>query len=386
MKTPDLKELRRQHFPVTRDRIYLNHASYGPLTQDATDAHRRELETFTRGDLTDTTSRAIDACDRARAKTAQLLSCLPSDIAFFKGTTEALALVPLGLTWSEGDEVIVYARDHPNVLAPWIGLQSAGVVIRAIEGDGESFTADDVLAQMTVRTRAVALSWVHYEHGFRAPIEELGRLCRDRGAWFVLDAIQGIGVLELRVAEAHADVVAASTYKWLLGGLGLAVAYCSPRARRELRVPVAGFLGQRNFSDVPARSRFSLDLRDDARRFESSLPPLGNVEALTANVGLLLELGPAWTEERAISLCARIDAGLSERGYDVVRPPGPRSSIVSAWTGDVEPSRIKAALTAHRVTCSRVLDRGLLRVTPHYYNTNEDVDELLSALDSIPAR
>jgi len=383
---PDLDQLRRTHFPVTADQVFLNHSSYGPPTRDAIDASARSLEVLSRGNVAHITEHAIETCDRGRSAVATLLSCTPADIAFFKGTTEALALVALGATWRANDEVIVYRRDHPNVINPWLALESVGVKMRYIEDRDGGYTAADVRALIGPRTRAVALSWVQFEHGFRVPIEEIGALCRAHDVWFVVDAIQGLGVLELRAPAVQADVIAAGTYKWLLGGFGLAVAYLSPRARRELRVPVTGFLGQRDLSAALAGTGQPTDLSDDARRFESSTPSLAAIEGLIANIELLLGLGAEWVEARAVGLAARIGAGLVERGYDLARPPGRPTSIVSAWVGERDRGRIEAALTAKRVTCSRVLRQGLLRASPHCYNIDADADMLLAALDTVHGR
>src|SRR5262249_39692424 len=151
-------------------------------------------------------------------------------------TTEALALVPLALDWRHGDEVVLYEREFPNLVFPWLQLRKKGVRIRFVRDRGNRFEVDDVVGLVTDRSRVVSLSLVNFVSGFRAPLEEIGRACRELEVWLLVDAIQAAGAIPVSPIELGADVLAGGGYKHLLSGYAAALCYCSERARSELDI------------------------------------------------------------------------------------------------------------------------------------------------------
>src|SRR5207249_2785353 len=145
-------------------------------------------------------------------------NCSAADIAILHSTTEGLSLVAQGLDWEAGDEVISYELEHPNAVYPWKNLADRGVVIRYIKDAGYRFDADQVAELITDRTRVVCLSLVNFGHGFRSPVERISAMCKPRGIWVVIDAVQAVGSISVDVAALGADIVSAHAYKWLLGG------------------------------------------------------------------------------------------------------------------------------------------------------------------------
>jgi selenocysteine lyase/cysteine desulfurase len=254
------------------------------------------------------------------------------------------------------------------------------VRVRFIKDRGFRFEASDVEELINERTRVVCLSLVNFAHGFRAPIERIGRICRERGIWLVVDAVQALGVIPLDARSLGADIISAHAYKWLLGGFGLSLCYCSPRARRELRVPQIGWMGRREVTDLSALLRFDIDLTDEARRFEPSEPHLAGLYGLAASLDLLVSVGRDTIAVAVARLVEQTITGLQDRGYEVVssQREGERSSIVSARPPGVESETIRAALERARVSCS--IREGRIRVAPHFYNQPEDVARLLTCL------
>ncbi len=153
-----------------------------------------------------------------------MINAEPADIAVLNSTGHGTALVAQGLDWREGDEVITYAKEYPTLVLPWLQLRDRGVRVRFVEDRGCRYEIDDVEALITSKTRVVALSLVNFAHGFRAPLEEIGTLCKDRDIWFVVDACQALGAVPVDVGELDADIVSAHAYKHLLGGFGVSFA------------------------------------------------------------------------------------------------------------------------------------------------------------------
>lgn len=384
MKTAalDIETLRREQFPITRTWTYLNHATYGPLPRSSVEAaialYRRMSEEM----LGDLVSEWIVAVDQLRAKAARLINCQPEDVALLRSTTEGLSLVPQGLDWRPGDQVITYQLEFPSDVYPWMNLAHLGVEVRFVEDRNHRFTVEDVASLITPKTRAIDFSLVNFAHGFRAPLEQIGRMCQERGIWFVVDATQAMGALQVDARALGADIVCAHAYKFLLSGFGVAICYCSPRARTELRVAEAGWKSIEKAAEYTNMLNFNLDFARRARRFESGIQSLASVHSLAATLDLLLEVGPDVIEERVLGITEELTEGLIERGFEVLssRVPSERSGIVSAKKESMDTPAIQRILAAEHIACA--VREGRIRLSPHFYNTSEEVAKCLACLPS----
>jgi cysteine desulfurase / selenocysteine lyase len=380
VETLDIEAIRKDQFPITRAGTYLNHATYGPLPRchvEAANQFNHDLAERMMGDFLD---QWIDKVDEVRDKAAQLMNCEREDIAMLKNTTEGLCLVSQGLDWQPGDEVITYELEFPSDVYPWMNLRDKNVVVRFVKDRGYRFDASDVAELITPRTKVVCLSLVNFAHGFRAPIEEIGRLCQEKGIWLVVDAIQALGAMRVDVQALGADIVSAHGYKFLLSGWGLSVCYCSPRTRRELRVPQPGWKSIERAADINSMMNYNLDFPSSARRFESGVQSLSAVHGMGATLDLLLSIGPDVIEERVLQISTSVSDGLQAKGFQVTssQRPGERSGILSAMRNGVDTAAIQHALNRNKVSCA--MREGRIRVSPHFYNSAEDVQRLLSCL------
>ncbi len=154
----------------------------------------------------------------------------PDEIAFTKNVSEGLNMVATALPWQAGDNVVVCPElEHPNNVYCWLNLRRHGVNVRTVQARDGHLPVDDMAQRIDDRTRAVTASTVTFAPGFRTDIDALGRICRDRGMFFLVDAAQSCGVLHTDVAASHIDGLAVSTQKGLLGLYGMGFLYC----RRE---------------------------------------------------------------------------------------------------------------------------------------------------------
>lgn len=378
--TSDIEIIRNEQFPITRAGSYLNHATYGPLPRCNVEAASQFLQDQSERMLGDFLDQWIGKVDEVRGKAARLMNCQRDDIALLKNTTEGLSLVAQGLNWQPGDEVITYELEFPSDVYPWMNLSDKGVVLRFVKDRGYRFDANDVADLITPRTKAVCLSLVNFAHGFKAPIADIGRLCRERGIWFVVDAIQALGAMKVDVQRLGADIVSAHGYKFLLSGWGISVCYCSPRTRRELKVPQPGWKSIERAADINSMLNYNLDFPSSARRFESGVQSLSAVHGLGATLDLFLSVGPEVIEERVLQITAKVIDGLEASGFEVMssQRPGERSGILSATRAGADTAAIQQALNENKVSCA--LREGRIRVSPHFYNNAEDVERLMNCL------
>jgi cysteine desulfurase / selenocysteine lyase len=380
----DVDTIRQREFPLSRSRIYLNNCARGPLPR----SHVAAVEAYLH-EMSDEMSGRDSALliEETRERAARLLNCGAEEVALLSTTSQGLNLVPGGLDWRRGDEVILYEMDHPTDIYAWLNLADRGVVARFVKDRGGRYTPEDVKALIGPRTRAICLSLVNYGHGFRAPVEAIGEICRKRGIWLVIDAIMALGALKVDAQAIGADIIVAHGYKFLLSGFGVAICYCSPRARSELRVPEVGYKGMERVMDyarkLPDFERLvgrPLEFTAGARRFEAGTQALAVVAGMKASLELMLSVGAEAIESRILALAAQLTDGLLAKGYRIAgsTAAGERSAIVSFTRNGLDSAavsrRFKEARIDHIVTHDRP------KLSPHFYNTAAEIDTALACL------
>lgn len=380
-----VERLRREEFPVTGERTWFNTATYGPLPVRNVAAQRDLLEGMMHGAGGPGIGHWWEGAASVREKVGGMIACNPADVALLRSTGEGIGLVSQGLDWRPGDEVVLYDQEFPSGVYPFLALADRGVRVRFVQDRGRRrFTADDVAAVMSPRTRVVCVSLVNCYHGFRAPVEDIGVLCRERGAWLLVDAVQGAGILPVDVGALGADLVSAHGYKSLCSGYGISYCYVSPELRDSLRVVAPGW---KSIEDAPFIDRqldYNLRYADSARRYEPAVQNLAGMYGLGASIDLFRETGPELIRDWVLGLSAAVCAAVTERGYIVASSvlPGEVSGIVSVAVPpdiqDGDASRVAPVLAERGISCA-VRD-GRLRFSSHIFNNEEDVARLADAL------
>jgi cysteine desulfurase / selenocysteine lyase len=371
----------RQEFPVTQNWAFFDHAAVAPLT-----ARARQTMADWAADLTDNGDVHHGAwmrrVENVRALFAKLLDADPLDIAFVKNTSEGIGIIAEGYPWEAGDNVVTAAEEYPANLYPWLNLGRRGVEFRRIPSRGARIAMDDLRAAMDARTRIVSLSWVEFASGFRNDLDTIGSLCRERGILFFVDAIQGLGVFPLNLRHAPVDFLAADGHKWLLGPEGAGILY----VRRELveRLQPIG-VGWNSVVGANDFSRIDFTLKSHAGRWESGTLNVAGILGLGASLELLLEIGTAAIAGRILELTDYLCRRLAERPGAAVfssRQAGEGSGIVSiALASPAElKTRVAQCKDNHIVVNQRA---GRLRVSPHCYNTFEEIDRLVALLHGV---
>lgn len=373
----DLAALRATEFPIAARRIYLNHASDSPMPARTARAMAARVAVLQ--------DPALEVGQRetfarlARERLGRLLNASPSQIAFLTNVADATATVANGMTWRAGDEIVLVAQEFASFVYPWRNLERLGVRTILVPKDGAATDLDRIEAALTPHTRAVAISHVEYQSGFRNDLVALGRLCRDRGLLFVVDASQSLGSIPVDAAAWQADVVVAVGYKWLMAMHGIAVLLVSEAAMDRIR-PVAP--GRLSVTGGWQSQDYTLDWYPDARRYQSGAPNWLGIVALAESLGLLEEIGFEESTHQAGTVIDRLVAGLQQQGVTLTSDlrPAHRSLIVSFTTGGTGRD---AALASRLAAAGVVLSQRAfgLRLSAHFWNTDEEVDRVLDILD-----
>ncbi len=367
----------RSLIPLTAHYIHMNHAGVSPMTERS----RATIEQVVDGALNRPypAGAAFDGADRVRELAAQLINGSPDGIALTRSTAHGISLVAQGLDWKRGDNVVGAEWEYPANVYPWMALADDGVEFRQTKLVGGRVLPDAIFSMVDGRTRVVALSHVEFWNGYRVDIEAIGAECRRRGIVFAVDVMQSVGALRVDVGRMPIDFCAAGAGKWLLGPPGIGFSYFTQELLEKVRPRVVGAVSVANHDQY-----FSPELAfaPTARRFEESVVSMLDTAAFGSALDLLLEVGPDVIEERVLDLSARLAGGLAARGYELVEPwPRTRpesSGIVSFRKPGSTHLEVLRDLTAARVIART--HRDFVRLSPHFYNTEAEIDRVLEVL------
>jgi selenocysteine lyase/cysteine desulfurase len=258
-----------------------------------------------------------------------------------------------------------------------MNLASRGVTLSTVPSRDGRILLDDIVAAIDNRTRLVSLSSVEYASGFRNDLEAIGQLCRERGIFFFVDAIQSLGVLPLDVQQTPIDALAADGHKWLLGPEGAGIFYMRREWVQRLHTVGVGWnsvIGSHDFGKIDFR------LKPHAGRWESGTLNVAGIHALGASLDFLLSLGIGAIGERVLELTDYLCERALRPGLGVYssRRVGEQSGIVSLLVPGEDPR----ALVRRSKTEGIIINHrgGRIRVSPHCYNTFAEIDRLVDSL------
>lgn len=312
---------------------------------------------------------------------ATMLNADPAHITLTRATAHGLGLLASGLDWNEGDNIVGARMEFPTNLYPWMALADRGVELRRAAPEDGRIGVEQVVELVDDRTRVVSLSLVQFWNGYRADVSAIGAACRDRGVIFAVDAMQAVGAVKIDLAAANVDLLAAGSVKWLLGTWGIGFCWLHPDLIERLRPVLVGMGSVADpFADVMDPE---LQWAPGARRFQESAASWLDIAAFRAGVDLLAEFGHDAIEERLVHLTSRLAKALEADGHEIVAPwprkPEESSGLIAFRTPDVDPQRnVKLAMDAGLFIRAY---GDMNRVSPHFYNTEEELDRLVEAVN-----
>ena len=368
----------RALFPVTGRAIYLNHAAVSAPPTKTIDAIKSQL-----ADVSENGSanfrKWLAVRESARQLVAGMLGARPEQVAFMRNTSDGLSTVANGLDWRTGDNLVTFRHEFPSNLYPWLRLRKAlGVEVRVCEERDGRVDLEELIRLIDGRTRIVAISQVQYASGFRADLERIGRVARAHDALLVVDVIQALGVIPIDVQAELVDVAAAACHKWLLTPEGVGLLYLSARARERIQPTLVGWTSVPNPDDY---GNYEQGWNEGTLAWETGTGPVALVHGLEASLKLLNEVGIDRIQAHLETLTDHLCEQLRNTDYEVVgsRLAGEKSQIVCIRNSA---GRSSMDLYSHLKNKNIITaPRGnRLRISPHFYNTLEEIDELVKAL------
>lgn len=383
---PDAVERHRKEFPITRNLIYFNHAGVAPTSLRVCRAVNAWLEgAASHGEAFARWEESTELC---RRRFADLIGCLPQEAVFVRNTSHGLGLVAEGLDWKAGDRIAV-ARDleYPSNVHVWEHVaRSRGLEIDTIQPSGGAITVEEVARVLRPGTRLVAASSAQFGTGAVTDLVALGQLCRDRNVLLCVDGIQTVGALPADVKEMGIHFLAADSHKWLLGMMGIGVLYVDESLAARMRPALVGWKSMVNGWDFVTNHDY--ELLPHPGRFEEGSPTYAMIDGLSAAFEFLQEVSVEAISRRLQSLTDRLALGLEKLQCEVGPAPEHRHHILTfrnySANNSVSAEDLVKELKKRRIVVTA--REGRVRVSPHFYNTEQEIDALVEAVREITAQ
>jgi len=370
----------RSFFPHLQHSTYLNHAAVGPVSSRVREAVDRHLDER-QGAVSDAPIANFESfrpiMNRAKTRAAQTLGGEADLLEFVPNTSAGLNLLTRGLDWSDGDRIAVPDGSFPTNVYPFQNLEPEGVALDYVSTQEGRLTVEDVADTLRPGTRLLSVSWVHFLTGVRADLESIGALCDARDVLFCVDAIQGLGALQIDVDEAQIDFLASGGHKWLMAPQGVGIVYCDEELLNTLRPPTGWLHGPVDWENL---DRYDRTFHDDARRLRTGTLNATGIVALDAALGLYLEAGREWCADRVLGLSTTLAEELTERGFRRYGSDDPAHASGIVTIAPDRPEALYEHLQSRDVVGA--LRNRKLRFSPSYYNNETDLRVLLDAVDA----
>ena len=361
----------RDDFPVVENAIYLDSAYITPSPRQAVEAAQSFIEAKARDPVS--LGGMLGETNAVRQRCATLIGATEAEVGVLFATSDGENIVARSLDLRPGDNVVIDDLHYETTYLLYQQLaESHGLEVRIVRSEAGAASVEAFAEYVDARTRLISVAWISHQNGYRHDLTALADLAHAHGAYLYADAIQGIGALDLDVRSTGIDFLTAGTYKWLLGGYGVAPFY----VREELLDRIApDRFGSLNIAEDLGDHRYRV--HEDARKYGYATMGFGAVYQLRAALDYLLNVGVANIEAHTVALAQRLHAGLTDQSQDVWTPAGNRSSIVT-FRHHRDIARVRGALEEAGIRVSYKAGGEELRVGIALFNTEEEIDSLLA--------
>ncbi|KHD06084.1 hypothetical protein PN36_17110 [Candidatus Thiomargarita nelsonii] len=367
-------------FPIKQNYIYLNACRASPLYRGAVEKEC-EFARYHMNQGTEFFTQYGDSVKKLHIAAAALLKTTKENISFLKSTAEGINFIANAYPFKPDDEIISFEQEYPSNHYPWRLQSNRGVQLILVKHSGQTgvWSFDDLKELVTKRTRLVAISHVQFTSGFAANLEQLGEFCQNKGIDLVIDGAQSMGCLPLYPEEMGISAIAASGWKWLMGPIGTGIFYTAPEFRKKLSYNMAG---PRMMQQGQQYLDHTWRPYEDGRRFEYSSLPYSLASALeSCMTDISIHYGMEQIRAEVFRLIDIFLGELDQKQFaPLIFPDQHRSGILAIRTPH-EPVLYADKLAEKRIICT---PRGeYLRISPHIFNTDDEVREGASVLNGI---
>lgn len=366
----------RQQFPFIKNGIiYFNHASTAPVSLAVRERITELLKEKSETKIDDYFS-FLKVYEETKILLSELINANPDRIAFLDNTSNGLNILATGIEWKEGDRILLNDIEFPANVYPFLNLEKFGVQIDFVKSKNGIVSAEDIIANVKPQTKLISVSFVQFLSGYKIELEKLGNFCRQNNIIFSVDGIQGIGAMNFDVHKFKIDFLSCGTQKWLFGAQGLAFIYLTEGLQRKLNPAYVGWL---SVEDAWNLLDYKMNLKKSANVYQGgTLNSLG-IYIFNTSLKLLKDFGFDRIEERVISNTKYLRKKLNEMGIKSLLDEVDEKFYSGITTFKVDNAeKLFKHLEEEKIVCS--LREGFIRLSPHFYNTFEDIDVVIKSI------
>jgi selenocysteine lyase/cysteine desulfurase len=364
----------REQFPITKNKVFLNHAAQSPLPKPVADAVRKFADDFSNFGTT-----SIEWNDGGKPFFAKLIRAKPEEIAFVENTSVGLNIAANVLNYPHDSKIVTTDLEYPSVVYPWL-RKSLGVKVHYVKNINGKILLEDMEKAVDDKTVAVAVSHVEYVNGFRHDLRVLSEIAHEHGAYLIVDAIQSAGAMQIDVKKDDVDFLTTACYKWLLSPPGAGYLYVKGELIEKFEPPFIGWASvkQEVFDTIDFWDIWNLRLSETASRFEVGSPSFISLTGAAEALKILLNVGIENIEKGIMKLTDHLIESVKSLGLKLQTPEEPqyRSGVVNFKIDN--PKEVAQTLSQKGIIIS-ARAHGL-RVSPHFYNTEEEIDKLIEEI------
>ncbi|MEK7402584.1 MAG: aminotransferase class V-fold PLP-dependent enzyme [Gemmatimonadota bacterium] len=370
----------RARYLVPPDLAFLNSANVAPACLPVVEVLEKNTRFMEANPSSTTRAKLTEGREESRRLLAESLGATPEEIVLVRNTSEANNFISSGLKLGVGDEVVVFGDNHPSNLNAWREkAKRFGFAIVEVPATlphpGTAFYVDAFSKALTPRTKVIAVTHVTNTIGDMLPVKELCAMARSRGVLSVVDGAQTFGILNHSLSDMQPDFYTGSAHKWLCGPKEIGLLYVNAAVHDRISPSVvslyAGAVG------------ISRTMEGFGQRDEAALATLGTA------VKFQTEIGRANIEKRSRNLAQRMTAAFSKMdGVAMYSSTDPTryAAIITLRPGSLDPGKLVATLyEKERIACARSGGRPGIRFSPHIFNTMEEVDRTIAAVQKYMA-
>ena len=373
-----ISEVRNLFSHLETDQIYFNHAAIGPWCKLVTD----RIEEYTRqrsGTNIENFSEFLKWYAGAKEKLGKLLNVPSHRLAWIDNVSGGISILAQGLKWKPGDRILLNNLEFPSNVYPFLNLKKFGVKIDFVKSKNGRIEFDDIAKAITPKTKLLSISLVQFLSGFRSDIESIGELCYLRDIIFCVDVIQAAGVVEIDAVKSKIGFLTGGTHKWLMCAQGCSYLYVTEELQSKISVNKLGWTSVKNSWNL---LEYKLDLRDSAERFQS-----GGINALGISIfdsvlDLFMSFGMQNVENRIIDNTNYFIEKLSEIGINPILKNVDEKNRAGIVTFKIDNAQaIFDNLSKEQIYCA--VREGMIRLSPHFYNTRDEMDKVVEVLKNL---
>lgn len=372
----------KEDFPISKEIVYMDTAAISLKPLQVIDSMTEFMRNYEmNGTFNFSDNLEEEVLENARCRIAKLIGCASDDIALTTNTSEGINFVAYAMKFDQGNNVVTTDLEFPTVTYPWLRIaKEKGAEVRFASNRNGMVSVEDLEKLIDDKTKVIALSHVEYSSGLRYNLREIAELAHRHGAILLVDAIQSLGVVPLDVRREEVDVLASAAYKWLLGPFGAGFVYMKKEVYDNIEPAFVGWRSSIEHKEYDPK-RFTFP--NTARKFEYGGMPYTPIYGLTKAIEYIMGLEVENIRNHVMNITQKLMDMLKDLEAQILTPfnQEKRAGIVTVRFEKMDYDRAVEELAKEKIVVSKRMNA--LRISPHIYNTEEEVEKVVEAIKKL---